>query len=106
MRTASLFRPLGLLAALALAACGTTPPPAETGAAPPPPAGASCEADPARVVVGQVASASVVEDARRRAGAHMARVIRPGQAVTLEYNASRLNLDVDASGKVVGVRCG
>lgn len=105
MRTASIFRPLGLLAAVALAAC-TTPPPADTGAAPPPPAGASCNAEPARAVIGQVASASVVEDARQRAGAHMARVIRPGQAVTLEFNASRLNLDVDASGKVVGVRCG
>lgn len=105
MRNASVFRFLGLLAAFALSACATPEPP-PGGGAPQPPAGASCNAEPARSVIGQVATASVVEEARQRAGAHSARVLRPGQVVTLEYNASRLNLDVDASSRVVGVRCG
>ncbi len=36
----------------------------------------------------------------------MARILRPGQMVTKEYNAQRLNLEVDANGRIVAVRCG
>jgi hypothetical protein len=36
----------------------------------------------------------------------MARTIRPGQMVTKEYDFERLNLDVDASGRIVAARCG
>lgn len=42
----------------------------------------------------------------RAAGAQQYRFLRPGQAVTLEYNAGRLNLELDAAGKVLRVRCG
>lgn len=34
------------------------------------------------------------------------RVIEPGTAVTEDYSASRLNIDVDASGTIAGVWCG
>ena len=34
------------------------------------------------------------------------RVIEPGTAVTEDYRADRLNIDVDASGKITGVWCG
>lgn len=34
------------------------------------------------------------------------RVIEPGTAVTEDYSASRLNIDVDASGTITGVWCG
>ena len=110
MRTASFSRLSALLAAVTLSACGTTLPPAGTGtgtgSTPQPPAARTCQAEPARAVIGQVATASVVEEARQRAGAHSARVLRPGQAVTLEFDATRLNLEVDASSRVVAVRCG
>jgi hypothetical protein len=33
-------------------------------------------------------------------------VLRPDQVVTLEFDGTRLNLDVDASSRVVRVRCG
>ena len=51
-------------------------------------------------------SASVVEEARQRSGSYMARVLRPGQVVTMEFNAQRLNLDLNAAGVITGVRCG
>jgi hypothetical protein len=35
----------------------------------------------------------------------MVRVLRPGQAVTMEFNAERLNLEVDATGRIVAARC-
>lgn len=93
---------LAVLAPFLLAACAQT-------AAPPPtasPAPGACQAGPASFAVGQVATPTVVAEAQRRAGAQRARVLRPGQAVTLEFDAGRLNLDVDAAGRVTRVRCG
>lgn len=49
---------------------------------------------------------AVAEDARAAAGARTVRVIRPGQAVTHDYRADRLNLELDAAGDVVRVHCG
>lgn len=67
---------------------------------------AECNAQPAQFAVGQNSTAAVMESARVRSGAHMARILRPGQMITKEFNAQRLNLEVDASGRIVAVRCG
>ena len=32
--------------------------------------------------------------------------LRPDQAVTMEYRAGRLNIDVDENGVITGFRCG
>lgn len=74
-------------------------------AAPAPPV-AACNAQPAQSAVGQNSTASVVESARVRSGAQMARILRPGQIITKEFDAQRLNLEVDGSGRIVAVRCG
>ncbi len=106
------------LAAVALAGCSALGPgsgaPSSPAPAPaPPPIGAStapvgstCNAQPAQWAVGKTATGAVVEQARVRANARMARVLRPGQAVTLEFDAERLSLRVDASGKVTAATCG
>ncbi|RZJ13449.1 MAG: hypothetical protein EOO54_19995 [Haliea sp.] len=87
---------LGGVAALILAGCSTpVPVPPGPGTAPAGPAAG-----------GLADGASVVEDARQRSGSYMARVLRPNQAVTMEFNAQRLNLDVDSAGVVTRVRCG
>lgn len=65
-----------------------------------------CNADAAKSFVGKAASAEVVEQARTAAGADMARVLKPGQVVTMEYRAERLNIDVDAGNTITNVRCG
>jgi hypothetical protein len=99
-------------AALTLAACSNfgarAPAPATTppAASAPQPAAASCNAQPAQSAVGQNSTSSVVESARSRSGAKMARILRPGQIITKEFDAQRLNLEVDASGKIVAARCG
>lgn len=100
-------------------ACTTTPSPEGATAAPAaatetaapgpaaaPPTQPDCNAQAAREAVGQEATADVVERARSAAGAQSARVLKPGQMVTMEFNASRLNLDVDAGNVVTNVRCG
>ena len=34
------------------------------------------------------------------------RIIEPGQVVTTDYDAERLNVDLDAAGRITGVHCG
>jgi hypothetical protein len=110
--------PLALLVT-ALAACATpsdtdavasppvtSPPAAEPSQPAPTPPQASCDADAARGAIGQVATQDVVEKARLAAGAQMARTLKPGQMVTMEYHQSRLNLDVNEGNVVTNVRCG
>ena len=94
----------GLLPALVVlpGGPGQGPPPGPGGA----PLGGTCNAQPAQSAVGKNSTAKVVEAARVSAGALMARIIRPGQMVTKEFDAERLNLEVDAAGRIVAVRCG
>lgn len=94
---------IALLLPLLVAACAQT---AAPPAAPAPSPGGTCQAAGARFAVGQVATGALLADAQRRAGAQQVRVLRPGQAVTLEFNPARLNLEVDATERVTGVRCG
>lgn len=65
-----------------------------------------CNAQPAQAFVGRTNTSANLEQARQRAGAGMARVLHPGQITTKEFNAERLNLEVDATGRILAVRCG
>ncbi|SHF41529.1 Peptidase inhibitor I78 family protein [Loktanella atrilutea] len=35
-----------------------------------------------------------------------ARLINPGEMTTLEYKPTRLNIEIDAAGRITGLRCG
>lgn len=92
--------PLALLpGTLLLAACATTAPEA-------PPVAGQCNADAAQGHVGHAATAEMIEAARKDAGADSVRTLKPGQAVTMEYLAGRLNLYLDANGKIERIGCG
>ena len=95
---------LSLSLTLALAACATPPPVHDGGPLPPEQAG--CNPEAAGGAIGHEATAAVVEQARIDAGARVARVLHPGQAVTMEYMEGRLNIDVNARNAIVGLRCG
>jgi hypothetical protein len=90
----------------ALGACAQQPP--QVPAAPPPPVIApnQCNDAAAQFAVGKTADAKLAEEARVRASALRVRMIRPGQMVTMEFDASRLTIELDDKGKVVSVRCG
>ena len=94
----------GTLATVALLAGCASPGPATgpTGV----PLGGTFDAAPAQSFVGQNTTAKVMEAARVRSGALMVRVLRPGQMITKEFDAQRLNLEVNAAGRIVAVRCG
>lgn len=102
---------LALTSAGFLAACAGPAPapepaaatPAAAVAAPPP---ARCQAEGARFAVGQPVTPQLEAAARFRGTADSVRVLKPGQAVTMEINEGRLNLDVDTRGRVTDVRCG
>lgn len=95
-----------LIGSLVLAACAQPLPSRPRAEVPSPPAVGGCQAEQAQFAVGQEATAGLVQEAQRRAGAGRARVLRPGQAVTLEFDGTRLNLQVDAANRVLAVRCG
>lgn len=90
--------------ALALSACTTNPAPPMSD--PSPAAAADCRAESAQSMVGSVATPANIEQARKLAGAQVARVLKPGQMVTMEYREGRLNIDVDANNVILRVRCG
>ena len=113
--------PCTALLTLALAACAPTPDEqqqaidqaeqraqaeAQPAAAPAPVDAAACDTVQAQWLVGKVPTEAEVEQARSDSGAEVVRTLKPGQVVTMEFNASRLNIDVDDAGTVISVRCG
>lgn len=103
---ANLFTSTVLCASIAAVAACTSRPAASDDADASPAPGVACNADAARGAIGKAATPEVVEQARREAGAAIARVLRTGQVVTMEYRGDRLNVDVDGGNVVTGVRCG
>lgn len=92
------------VALIALSACTSAAPPMSD---PMPAESMACNADAAKPdAMGKKADAATVERARTQAGAKSARVLKPGQMVTMEYMAGRLNIDVDAANTITNVRCG
>jgi hypothetical protein len=59
-----------------------------------------------RGAIGQRATPALLERARVAATASTARFIRPNEAITMEYNGSRLNLYLNERDVVRGVICG
>jgi len=98
---------VAVMAAALLAGCaGPQPAPIKPIGASTAPVGGTCDAQAAQWALGKGGTARVLEQARVRAGARMVRALHVGQAVTLEFDAERLNLTLDASGKVVRATCG
>lgn len=69
-------------------------------APPPPDMTATCGAEGLQGLVGQQESVL----ATMRFGQPV-RIIRPGMAVTMDYRPDRLNIEVDASGRIIRVHC-
>ena len=90
-----------MMATLLTAGCATAPAAeAEAGA------GGKCDAARAQKLIGRAKSAKVRTEALRLSGAKTMRWISPDAMVTMDYREDRLNLRVDASGKIVKVDCG
>ena len=96
-----MFKPIRLLGlsvtALLMSACAT---PAT------PPSASACNANAIQPYVGQIATPSVVESARKAAGAQLVRALKPNDAATLDYRMERINIMVDAANTILRASCG
>lgn len=90
-----------LAAALSASACSELP----VEPSPPADAHAVCRADTLGWTLGKPADEALVQRARLEATAKIARVLRPGQVVTMEYSDQRLNLYVDEKNVVTRYAC-
>ena len=97
---------LAVAGAALMAGCAASGPASAPAPAARPEPVYQCNADGARFAVGQPLTPQLEAAARVRAGAGIVRVLKPGEAVTMELNGGRLNLDVDARNRVTDVRCG
>lgn len=96
---------------LALAACGVAREPAPVNGAPPRISEGtrlegSCDAKAAQEYVGQVLDEALGERIKAATAARGVRVIRPGMAVTMDYRADRLNIEIDDDNRIVRIHCG
>lgn len=96
-------------AGLLLAGCAglSSTPPHEP--APPPPrveTSAACGAERVQDRVGREYSEALGESIQRESRAASLRVIRPGQAVTLDYRSDRINVRLDEDDVITEIGCG
>lgn len=107
-----IIRVLGVSGLTLLGACQVTPAPqpvplpTPVQPQPPPPVGGTCDASRIQTAVGQPASSQVLEQVTLGSGAQSARVVRPGEAVTMEFNGNRLTVSVDAGNRITQLACG
>jgi hypothetical protein len=109
-----------LTTSLALTACATPAEPPASSSKPPPPEASpprhpepapgeptmECDATNTGWAVGKDADATLVERIKSETGSTRARVLKPGQMVTMEFRGDRVNIDVDNNNRVTNVRCG
>jgi hypothetical protein len=90
---------LALAGAGILAACAAldTTPPEDTHVV--------CQTETLAWTIGKTADETLVRRAQLEATGKVARVLRPGQMVTMEYSDQRLNLYVDANNVVERYSC-
>ena len=117
MKKASLL----ILAGVALMACTPADKPAETASTetttstttttePATPAPPAAPADPAADTCNMAQYASLVGKPATDPGVPPAgatvRIIKPGDQVTMDFQGTRVNFDVDAAGVITAIRCG
>lgn len=88
-------------AVLGLSACATPP-------AAMPPAGGTfqCVAEAGAWAVGQPVSDALVAKVTADTHSRTARVVRPGEAVTMDYRGDRVNVMLDMNNRVDRITCG
>ena len=66
----------------------------------------SCDVARVDALAGHAATPSNLDLARELSGADSVRVIGPGEPITADYSASRLNLEVDDNDVILRAACG
>lgn len=66
----------------------------------------ACTSGPVQSLVGQQADEALVAEAMALSGSTSVRVLKPGDAATMDYRADRLNILTDDQGVVQSFNCG
>ena len=66
----------------------------------------TCNAAKVQSMIGRTATAELGTEAVRLAGARSMRRIQPDSVYTMDYRPDRLNIHVDARGRVTKINCG
>lgn len=64
-----------------------------------------CNAGAVQNYIGSGMSPQLQSRLRSRSNASTVRVVRPGEAMTMDFRRDRLTVDVDARGRISGLRC-
>lgn len=97
------------LTAILISACGTTSTPTREEAPLPPKVsteGSQCGARYVQDHLGSHYDEVLRESIREESGAGALRVLRPGEAYTLDYRPDRLNIRLDEEGNITTIGCG
>jgi hypothetical protein len=89
---------------LALAACAS-PSPLPSGA-PATNGQATCDAGAAQWAIGKPATTDTIERVRVDSHSSVVRVLHPGQIITMEFSAERVDIRVDGNNVILAVTCG
>jgi hypothetical protein len=103
MRYPLIFSSVALLTILA--GCSSVDSPDSAAAKPANPSG-TCNAEAVQGYLGQTVTPELVKQIRAQAGARTARVLAPSDAMTLDYNSRRLNIDTDEAEVIDRITCG
>lgn len=93
-----------LVIACVLQGCAGLSTPGEAVAVPAAPT--ACDGSAAQFALGRPFGPELEREVLAKSGARLVRWLSPGQAVTMEFNASRLSLTLDGRGRVVRAVCG
>lgn len=85
------------------AACAQVPP---AGAETPVKGEGVCDASKARKLIGRTPTRAVRSEALRLTGARTLRRVPKDGVITMDYREDRLNLHLDAAGRIERINCG
>ena len=100
------FHMPAILASLFLAGCGTLDGPTHSESIEPLPAADDCGAAILGHYLHKLASAETMTSIRSVVAHDRIRAISPGDAVTMDFRADRLNIEIGADGRIQHFRCG
>ncbi len=96
----SLLALLGVAVVLAACSASRDPQAADTAAS------GRCDASRAEHLIGENLSGYVERQAQAESGATDTRVLKPGDAATMDFNPRRLNIHVDPGEIIIKLSCG
>lgn len=70
------------------------------------PGATPCDTEAVQSLIGEQGSEAVYARALQESGARSHRALGPEDMATMDFRPDRLNIDLDASGRITGFRCG